>query len=474
MRRDPRPVAWMAPLALALGVGLAIVDSRPPAGAASRTAPKPGAKSRLASGTGGRPMPDTVLARVSNGRLVTISGFHAAWRQVDPPGRPDSLTPASAGKFLELLVAKEALGEMALGEAWVWTDRESAEYRALRDGLTMKVVLDSALGALRARLAASGAAPGDAQALGVAARESLAVAKRVRFDTTEVGRLARAFAAVPRPSAESTLSAQLRILGMGPAVDAADLPRPVAMTREGAYTTGEVLAGWQALSPIYRPRIESREQVEDVIKNQIFERELRREVERRRIADWPPIAAALARKREYIAVSHLVAREVYARIATDSTTLHRYYAANRSYWDLPLRVALVRMVAPDRRGADAMGVQLADGARAESLLARGARAGVRYDLEITAESDSALFARAMRAGTGAVLGPDSTAGGWRMVRVRAVEPGRPRAFSECRMLVTQRWYGEEGERLMVELLDRCRRQARVEINEDALQRLTSP
>ncbi len=418
-------------------------------------------------------MPDTVLAKVADGRLVTLSGFRSAWKQVPPPERPDSLTPESARRFLDLLINKEALAEAALKETWHWSPRDSAEYTTLRDGLTMKVVLDSALAAEKARLGAAGAKMTDEE-LGESARDEAARRQHVTFDTTATGRLARAFHAIPRPSPDSSMMAQLRMLNRGPDLPAADLARPVATTPEGPFLVRDMVATWTRLNPAFRPRIDTREQVEQAVKNQLFERQLRREVERRGIERWPAVAAQLARKREFIAVTHLVSREVYDRIPMDTTTLVRYFRAHRSDWDLPLRVALARLVLDSRAEARRMAGVLADGVQAESLIARGAHAGVRYAIEVTAESDSALFARAMRAGPGKVLGPDSVAGGWQVARVLAVEPGRPRTFAEARILVAQRWYGEEGERLMVELMDRARKKTTVAVYDKAVARLTSP
>jgi len=418
-------------------------------------------------------MPDTVLAKVANGRLVTLSGFQTAWRQVPPPDRPDSLTPENARKFLDLLIGKEALAEAALAEHWVWNSRDSAEYEALRDGLTMKVVLDSALAAQRRRMGPAGDSLNDDD-LGVAARDHAAEALQVSFDTTTCGLLARSFRAIPKPSPESTVMVQLRMLGANPVVPAEVLSRPVATSPAGPYLASEMVATWSRLNPAYRPRIETRGQVEQVVKNQLFERQLRAEVARRGIEAWPRIAAPLARKREYIAVTHLVARDVYGKIAMDSTTLYRYYVANRSHWDLPLRVALARLVLPTEQEARRMAITLSDGVRAESLIAKGAHAGVRYAVEVSAETDSVLFARGMKAGAGAVLGPDSTAGGWQVARVLAIHPGRSRSFAECRILVGQKWYGLEGERLMVELMDRSRKRTTVAVHDAALSRLTSP
>ncbi len=404
---------------------------------------------------------------------MTLSGFRTAWRQVPPPERPDSLTPENARKFLDLLIAKEALAEAALKEHWAWDDRDSAEYEALRDGLTMKVVLDSALAAEKARLGERGARL-NAEDLGVATRDDAARTLIASFDTTACGELARAFAAIPKPSPDSGIFAQLRALNRGPDVSAALLARPVATTPEGPWRARDVVETWTKLNPAYRPRIETREQIEQVVKNQLFERRLRAEVKRRGIEAWPPIAAELARKREFIAVTHLVAREVYAHIAMDSTTLVHYFEAHRSEWDIPLRVAFARLVLDSPKEARRMAVELSDGVRAESLIARGAHAGVRYELEVTADSDSALFARGMKAGAGAVLGPDSVSGGWQVARVLAIEPGRPRTFAEARKLVANQWYGIEGERLMEELMARCRKQTTVDVHASAVARLTSP
>ena len=471
---EARRTGRWAPLVLGAGIFLAFFGPASRAGTAAGSVPKPAAGSRHAAPrAAARPLPDTVLAMVADGRLVTVSGFHAAWRQVPPPDRPDTLTPENARKFLDLLIAKEALAVAALKENWEWSFRDSAEYEALRDGLTMKVVLDSALAEEKKRLgpAADTLPPAD---LGVAARDDAARMLKVSFDTTTCGILARAFHAIPKPSPESSVMAQLRMLNRGPELPESALARPVATTPAGPYLAKDMVATWTRLNPAYRPRIEDEEQVRQAVKNQLFERELRDAVKRRDIEGWPDIAAQLARKREFIAVSHLVAREVYAKIAMDSTTLYHYYVQNRSHWDLPLRVQLARLVLDTREEARRMANELSDPVRTDSLVARGLRAGARYTIEVSAAYDSVLFVRAMKAGAGKVIGPDSVSGGWEVARVLAIEPGRPRTFAECRILVAQKWYGVEGEQLMEDLMARCRKQTTVVVQEKALARLTSP
>jgi hypothetical protein len=91
---------------------------------------------------------------------------------------------------------------------------------------------------------------------------------------------------------------------------------------------------------------------------------------------------------------------------------------------------------------------------------------------ISAESDSALFARALAAGAGAVVGPDSVRSGWAVARVTEIVPPRRRDYVEARQLVYHDWYGKEGERLMEELIERTRKATRVAVNEPALAALT--
>jgi hypothetical protein len=126
---------------------------------------------------------------------------------------------------------------------------------------------------------------------------------------------------------------------------------------------------------------------------------------------------------------------------------------------------------PDRAQAQAMVEKLSDPAQVEALTKEAQKAGLTYHAEYSAETDSALFSRGMQAGEAAVWGPDSTERGWAATRVVAVLAGQPRPYSEVRELVRHAVYGEEGERLMLELLGRMRMKARVEVNDRGLDRL---
>ena len=473
--RQARALVRMQPiLALLLLHGAAGV---PPASARVKTGPHAAPSTPGHRQEGAAPsIPDTVLAVIGAarpgepGRTVGRSRFARAWTQLQPPTRPDSLTPAGARRFLELLLDKEALGLAAARERWAWTEHERTAFGALRDRLVVEAMLDSALTATRRALGARGDSL-DRQSLGLAARDSALARLAPVFDDSLVVRLARAFAALKRPTADSSLMAQIRVLGASPELDPSDTGRVLARTTAGEYRVGDLLSAWRRLNPLYRPRIETAAQLRDLVANGIFERLLRRAGEAGGIERRADIAAALANQREFNDVSHLVAREVYARIATDSLTLLRFYHATERDWEVPLRVRLLRVQLPDRTAADAMALRLASPAAADSLAASARRAGVEYVVEVSAGSDSALFHDALSAGTGAVLGPDEREETWSVARVEAVLPGRRRAFGEVRDLVHHRWYSEEGERLMRALVERARAALRSRINEAALDAL---
>jgi hypothetical protein len=423
------------------------------------------------AGGGAGALPDTVLARVGATREVTVSRFLDAWRRVEPPARPDSLTPEGAGRFLQLLIGREALGEAALRERWTWTPAESAAFEGLRDHLVMRAELDSALEATRRDLAAAGGRVASPDSLGIIARDRVVARLGARFDEPLLARLARAFAAMPRPSPDSSIAAQLRALGAMPEIDAPDTERVAAETSAGPYTVAALLEGWRRLSPAYRPRIEDPDQVRDLVKNGLYERELRRDAARRRLDARPDIAAALDARREENAVRHLVAREVYEGIAGEPGVLERFYRDHPDRWSLPTRARITRLLFADRRDATRMALRLRDPAAAESLLARGARSGADYATVVSEAEDSAAFRRALDSGAGTVAGPDSVAGGWEVSRVNEILPGRERGFAEARPLVEDAWYRQESARRMEALIERTRARTRIAINRRSLARL---
>jgi hypothetical protein len=435
-----------------------------------------------------RNLPDSILARIADNRTVTVGEFQRAWSQVQPPARPASLTPQTAREFLDLLIGKEILAERALRSVRSWTAFESAQYRGFRDQLTLKAAFDSAMQEVRLARAAAGDSALDNIVLGIAARESAATRMRIRYDDAVVARMARAWAELPRPTEDQDLAKRLQSMGALPKVAPADTGRILAESEHGPFRVAELLASWKRMSPLTRPRVETPEQIRDLVENAFFERALRQSAERRQLDRLPDIARRLEERREYFAVTHLVEEEVYAHLprparmgpappehrARDSLTLRNWYERHIDEYKLPPRALVTQLLLPDRVSAGRMAARLRDEAEAESIRAGGQRAGLSFHGEVTEESDSALYRAAVRAGAGAVMGPDSVADGWHVARVEKVLDPRRRSFEEARELVQHHHYGVEGERLMQELIGRLRKETTVTLNPSAIAKLAAP
>jgi len=473
MSRSIGPLRPLLALGFVAALAAVAAASAPPGGPAGDS-PTLIAAAKPAAGKGGgagAALPDTVLARVGRDREITLSEFRHAWTMVKPPVRPDSLTPQGAREFLDLMIGKEALGEAALSEPWVWTAEESARYEGARDRMLMAMVLDSALEATQAVRLAEGKDSLGAAELGTVARDEAMRGMDITYHDDVLQRLAQAWAAIPPPPRDSGVFAAIRAMGRDPQISELDLHRTVAVVEDRAFPVTRLIDYWKHLNPLARPRIESPMQVRELIWNALYEDLLRKRAAEQGYDRAPDVAAQLAKERELIAVTHLVGREVYAKIPLDSLTLTRAYLENERAWDLPPRVRLLRLVLPDRAQAEAVLEKLRDPAQVESLTAQAQRVGVSYQAEYSADTDSLIYTSAMALGEGGVMGPDSTERGWAVSRVVAVFPGRPRPYAEVRELVRNAVYGNEGERLMRDLLDRVRRQTTVVVNEAAVRRV---
>jgi hypothetical protein len=413
-------------------------------------------------------LPESVLASIGTSRTVSVADFRAAWSRAKPSAPLASLTPDEARQFLGLLIDRELLAEEANRQSWAWTPQEASRYRALRDRLMVGAALDSALEEARKSFATTKDTVSDAERLGIDVRDRTVARMSVRFDEALLERLAKAWARLPRPVPGTPVREQLEVLSALPKIDASDSARVLAISGEETYRVSDLVDAWRRLSIAYRPRIDDASQLRDLVRNGLFEHALRRAAEARGLDRRPDIAAALTRAREEIAIAHLAEREVYGRIRADSLTLHRYYERNRDTWTLPLRVRVVRLVLEDRPTAERMAFRLRDAAEAESLAALARRQGLDYTAEWSLAADSARFAAALKAGVGAVIGPEPMEDAWMVARVTEVLPGRSLGYEEVRDRVRERWTEEEAQRLTRVLCDRLAKRTRVIRNDRAV------
>lgn len=419
-------------------------------------------------------LPDSVVARVGGRTDITARELGRAAIRLARTQKPDTLGPEQRREILNVLIEKAVLSLRAAGERWTWSREESTQYKVLRDRLTMSAALDSAEARMRAHLIARGDSVPAPELLGMATRDSFVAARSPRFDRGLLERLAVAFDTLPKPNTKMPILEQMRLAGAVPTPTTEDLDRPVLTTTAGAFTTRELLDAWSKLNPIYRPRVKTAADVADLARNGLFERELRRQAAEQRLADRPEVARILAEQRELFAVTHFVQREVYDRIPLDSLTLRRHYEKHLDRWDVPPKAKTLEMELPDRATANAMMQRIRSGVEAESLQAQAQRAGTSFLNEASPVGDSMIYVFAAREGPGAVLGPDSTLTGFRIIRVLSLEPKKRRTFAEARKLVEKDWTDLEAERRMRVLLDRLRAQARVVVDERHLRTAKLP
>jgi len=418
-----------------------------------------------------RQLPDSVLARIDGREDITRRRFRRAVRLLG--GDPDSLTPVSRDRFLELVIQQRLLATRAARSPRPWNSRDSLEYLGERDQVLMRAALAREFGRIEARRRALGQPDLDEQAMGVAARESLMLELHPRYDEPEMRLIGSYFAELPQPTPTLTPQQEMAITAKMPAIPAAETTKVLAHTALlGDFTVADLLADWRRLSSVYRPHVGDSDALKQVVDNSLFERLIRRGAQMPETLRQPEVVAVLADRAEYHAVSDFLQREVVGDIPTDSLTLRRWYDAHPRDFDRAARAELVLLTLDDRHSADSIATELRLPGRADSLVEQGHRAGVRYTHLVTAQIDSALFARAVATGLGHVAGPYPVeGGGWQVFQVHTLEPRAPSPFAKVRPQVERAWAEYESERRVQAVLANLESHARIEKNDRALRAL---
>ncbi len=430
-------------------------------------APKPTAVSPLPSGMKmpmrAPVMPDTVLAKVYGARDVTWSALLKGCRKLGVD--PNALTPLERRQVLDVLIDQAILADRALREPRRWTARDSADYQQLRDKLLLNTALNEALFAAASGFMDRGDSVPDMRTLGIMARDTAMAKLHPKYDDWSLRHLAAAFAALPKQSPDMNAMQKIEAMGKLPVVAPDDTGRVLVQCDADTLTVGDVVREYARLNPMYRPRIEDEGGVVDLVGNIVFNAQLRAIAEARGYDRMKMNSSQLAEKAEFLDVQRWVATNVYSKIKMDTVTLRRHYDKHPTWFRSKATAEIVRMVFDTQADAASWGEQLHDAARAETLATQSARARVPYLATLAEEADSALFKRVRNGGVGAVLGPDSTSQGWRVLRVMKLNLDRRLSFEEGYDQVKQDWYEREGERIMRGALDEMRKHTIIFLNE---------
>lgn len=476
----------MARRLVALGPLLAVLAAAPPAIAA---------KARPAA------LPDTVIARLPH-RDLTVEGLRATWARLDPRYRPAGEGRARNRPFLEQLIEKEAMARTALAEPFTMTERESAQFLAYRKQMERQelyriLIADSARvtaadreSALVRMTAMPDGSPTPPQAIEAAARP-LAERRRVDeleklvkdiispvWDDSVAAFLARGYAALDprRPDLERPFSATLP--GRVPALTAADSTRVLATSGVGPLSIAEFAGRFLMLNPFEAPLPTSADAVKARGEQFLGQVWFDAEVARRDVVRRPAVVAALAERRESVALDHWYARHVRAAIDTSETALRAHYAADPSPYGVPAHSLVSQLVVPAQATADSIVRVLAAGAPWESLCTRFATAP--YERESCGRTiaindtgaDSVLVARLAPLARGeAFARAESPDGAWRVIRLVDRVAARIRPFEEARSFVVRDLAGREAESILTGQMAALVKAMPVRINERALAEL---
>jgi len=457
----------MRSFATLAAASLVLLVTSPLAAPAPTRPAAPGAKpaTRPRAASPAPRLPDSVLARLrfpGGAEDITRDRFLGAMAKFGLS--PDSTTPAERRQVLDVLIQQRVLAWKVRQTGVQWTQNDSTDMRTLTDRLTLHAVLDSAMADLAAKLVAKGDTVPDRMDLGRMLRDSAMARVHAVYDTFMVSMLAGEFKVLPRPTASMSIQEQLRVAGLLPTLTSADSAHDIIRSDLGAYTAGELLRDFARLDPMYRPAVRSEQDVRDLASSTIYEKMLRANAAKQDVVHSPPVAAALAERREYLDVQRYVARNAYDLVPLDSTALRRHFALDPDRFAAPGHAQIVRAVFDSIADARAMMRRLTVPGEAESLAAKSMRSGVPYEATLSEDADTALFARVLHGGPGAVLGPDIGPDGWRVLRVMSVTPRRRQPFSAAAQEVARDLYEQDGDRRTRELVDRLVRSMPIQIN----------
>lgn len=417
-------------------------------------------------------LPESVLVRIDEREDITARRFKRAVRLLG--GDPDRLTPERRDEFLQLVIEQRLLASAAATSNRPWTNEDSLNFQRDENRILMQSALSHRLERLDARRRSLGQPTLDTQAMGIALRESLMVELAPRFDEALLARLVLAWQALPVDV--DTLETLERIRRMRrlpqPAPD--DTARTVVRTAETSWTVAAVIRGWNRLSPLRRPRVEAVEALRAVIENMIVEDVLTRESREPATRRRPEVAAALADRVEYYAVSAWLRAEVTETIPTDSLTLLAHYQAEPGAFTVPAKARALMLVLETRSEADSLLAVLRRPGGALDMQEQARTQGLDYMVDLSATTDTLLYGIAARTGANGVAGPDGTPSGWRLLWVESLTPPLLPPFAAVRSDVERSWKGVEGDRRVRVAIEALEKRSHVRRNEPALRALVLP
>lgn len=465
----------------------------------------------LLAGLGGTPvpaaaapddLPDSVVVRLPH-RDLTVSGVEATWARLDRRFRPAAEPAAARARaFVDQLIEKEAMARAALAEPFTMTGPESARYVAYRQTLERQelfraLIADSvritAADRDSARREVSARPDGEnapAEAIEAAARlraerrRSQEVEASIRaslapaWDDSVAAFLARAYAGLDStpPNLDQPFTAALR--ERRPPMAPADTARVLVASSAGPLTVAGFVRRFAALNPLQSPLPTTagtvRARGEQFLGQMWFDAE----VARRGLTAHPAIVAALAERRESLALDHWYARHVSAAVDTGQAALEAHYAADPGRYGVSAHAVVHHWPVPTRATADSIARVLASGTPWDSLCARLAttpreRDGCASTVAIHDDApDSAVVVRLRTLAPGeAWVRHEPESGLFRVVLLVERKAARVRPLDEVRAFVRRDVIAEQSEAILARRMAELVKAMPARINDAAVARL---
>jgi hypothetical protein len=400
------------------------------------------------------------------------------------------------------------MARAALAEPFTMTGPESARYVAYRQSLERQELFralvadsaritaadrDSARREVAARPGADASAPPPAEAIESAARVRaerrraqeletwIRAALAPAWDDSVAAFLARAYAGIDstRPNLDQPFSASLR--ERRPPMAPADTARVLVASSAGPLTVASFVRRFAALNPLQTPLPTTpgtvRARGEQFLGQMWFDAE----VARRGLARHPAVLAALADRRESVALDHWYERHVSAAVDTSQAALEAHYAIDPARYGTSAHAVVHHWPVPAQATADSIVRVLAAGTPWDTLCARltaspPEREGCGRTVAIQDDApDSAVVARLRTLAPGeSYVRPEPESGVFRVVQLVERKPARVRPLAEVRSLVLRDVTAKQSEEILARRMAELVRAMPARVNEAALARLRLP
>jgi len=255
-----------------------------------------------------------------------------------------------------------------------------------------------------------------------------------------------------------------------PTVSPADTGRVIARTKNATYTIGDYLRFWTQVTPVTRPEVRERLQLEGAVDRIALLPEILRRARERGLDKDPQILAEVAQKRESYALDHYYQEEIEGKVKVTEDGLRKLWSADPAHYNDRASVDLHLILVDHQSLADSLMTRLKAGATFSELareysndVASGQKGGEVGRIFRGTQENAGLEDAMFNTPVGQLGGPEKTPQGWVIWRVDAAAPAVNRTFEQARDMVDRDYRILEAEKLLTAKLAKLRAKAQVKV-----------